>query len=103
MALAMAAYLAAVVFLLERTGIGCIFRYFLGIPCPGCGLTRAFRALLRLDFVGALRYNPLIFSLPYVFLYILIPLTGKLYDRILLGIGIFAILNWVIRILWGAV
>lgn len=37
----------------------CPFDYFLGIPCPGCGMTRAFLALLRLDFEEAFYYHPL--------------------------------------------
>lgn len=36
---------------------GCLFHYLTGFLCPGCGNTRAVRALLSLDFVGALRYN----------------------------------------------
>lgn len=32
-----------------------------GIPCPGCGLTRATLALFHGDLGGALRYHPLVF------------------------------------------
>ena len=32
-----------------------------GFPCPGCGLTRAGFALLRLDLAGALRIHPFIY------------------------------------------
>lgn len=32
----------------------------LGIPCPGCGLTRATLALLHGDLRGALRFHPLV-------------------------------------------
>lgn len=37
----------------------CPFRFFLGIPCMGCGMTRAMLACLRLDFVSAFYYHPL--------------------------------------------
>ena len=30
-----------------------------GLSCPGCGMTRAFFALLRLDFSSAFYYHPL--------------------------------------------
>ena len=33
--------------------IGCIFRLMTGIPCPGCGMTRAWLAALRLDYAVA--------------------------------------------------
>ena len=46
----------------------CIFRKATGIYCPGCGSTRALRALFAGDFLAALRYNPfsvaVIFALP---------------------------------------
>lgn len=37
----------------------CIFRKFTGLLCPGCGNTRAVLALLRFDFIKALKFNPL--------------------------------------------
>jgi hypothetical protein len=37
----------------------CPSALFLGIPCPGCGLTRASLLLLSGDFAGALRMHPL--------------------------------------------
>lgn len=35
----------------------CIFKYIFGISCPGCGLTRSFRAIINLDFYTSVRYN----------------------------------------------
>ena len=37
----------------------CLFRRETGLDCPSCGLTRAFRAMGRLDVRAAIRYNPL--------------------------------------------
>lgn len=50
--------LAAAVLLLD---IGCPIRRLTGIPCPGCGMTRACLAALRLDFAEAFRLHPLWF------------------------------------------
>jgi len=38
-----------------------------GIPCPGCGLTRATLALLRGDIHAALRFHPLVWLLAPLF------------------------------------
>jgi hypothetical protein len=46
------------------TGIGCPFRFLFGIPCPGCGMTRAILSGLRLDFNSAFYYHPLWFLMP---------------------------------------
>ena len=43
--------------------IPCLFRKFTGFYCPGCGITRMFLSILRLDFYQAFRYNPLVFIL----------------------------------------
>jgi len=43
--------------------IPCVFRLVAGIPCPACGLSRAFLYVLRLDFFAALRMNILLLPL----------------------------------------
>lgn len=41
----------------------CPLRWTFGISCPGCGMTRAAMALLRLDFAGAFLAHPGIYPL----------------------------------------
>lgn len=41
-------------------GIPCIFHLVTGLLCPGCGISRMFLALLKLDFALAARYNLLV-------------------------------------------
>ena len=53
---------AAIAFLylvFHMTGVGCPLKYITGISCPGCGMTRAWGAVLRLDFAAAFRFHPL--------------------------------------------
>ena len=49
--------LAAVLVLL--LDVGCVFRRVTGVPCPGCGMTRAYLAAARLDFGAAFFFHPL--------------------------------------------
>lgn len=43
---------------------GCPIRYFTGIACPGCGMSRALFALLQFDFALAYEMHPLVFLMP---------------------------------------
>lgn len=43
---------------------GCPIRNATGIPCPGCGMSRAWMAALRLDLAGAMEYHPMFWSIP---------------------------------------
>lgn len=44
---------------MELVGITCPIRFVTGVSCAGCGMSRAWLALLRLDFAQAFRYHPL--------------------------------------------
>ena len=48
---------------LEALGITCPILFLTGISCAGCGMSRAWMALLRLDVSAAFQYHPL-FWLP---------------------------------------
>ena len=48
----------------------CIFRSTTGVPCPGCGMTRAVFSLITLDIPSAAFYHPMVFFLPVLFLFI---------------------------------
>ena len=43
-------------FLVQKLYI-CPFKIIFNIPCPGCGLTRAFKCIMRLKFLEALKYH----------------------------------------------
>ena len=45
----------------------CVFRSLTGIPCPGCGSTRAATAMLQGDLASSLASNPLAASAGLVF------------------------------------
>ena len=35
----------------------CLFKKIFKISCPACGLTRAFKEILKLNFISSLKYN----------------------------------------------
>ncbi len=57
---------------LTDIGIPCIFLLVTGLQCPGCGISRMLMALVRLDFVSAFHYNPVVLLTAPMILFILI-------------------------------
>ena len=49
----------------------CPFRLLFGIPCAGCGMTRAIIEAIHLNFKGAFYYHPLFFIIPTVVIFFL--------------------------------
>lgn len=92
-----------VIFLLWLFQIPCIYQYLFSIPCPGCGMTRAMLAALRLDLNSAFRYHPMFWSIPVLYLYLL--MDGGLFRTkwldltILIAIGAGFLINWVVKFL----
>jgi hypothetical protein len=77
---ALAAFAAVVLIyvIMSAVGIGCPIKYITGISCPGCGMTRAYLSVLRLDMMSAFEYHPLWFCVPVVaFLLLLFKLKGR--------------------------
>ena len=50
----------------------CWVKGLIGIPCPGCGLTRAYLSLLHCDVPAAFRFHPLFPVIPFIAVVILL-------------------------------
>lgn len=57
----------------------CLFHFVTGLPCPGCGGTRAFVSLLRGDLVQSFLYHPVV---PFCFLLYVIFMLTQTISRI---------------------
>lgn len=76
-------FVCGILLLMHFLEITCPIRYFLKIPCPTCGTTRALLALFRLDWAGYCSYN--IMALPVTFVVVLfIHYKGLRNNRIFL-------------------
>ena len=56
----------------DRDVITCPLKRFTAVPCPTCGATRCVLCLAQGDLLGALLYNPLLFSVLSVLAIILL-------------------------------
>ena len=54
-----------ILFVLIITVYKCPIKAIFGVDCPGCGMTRAFRALVVLDIKAAFQYHQL-FAIPII-------------------------------------
>lgn len=93
-------YFGMAYFIMGRLGIPCVFKVLFGIPCPGCGMTRALFALLRGDLAAAFKYNAVIFLMPYVFWYLFFGSKRRIHKILLLTVALVATVNWVIHIIF---
>ena len=75
----------------------CPVQLIFGIPCPGCGMTRAYLALLRLDFAAAFEYHPL-FPIPAIaFVYHIFRRKIKLNKKIEIAFLILFLILFLVR------
>lgn len=94
----------------EKTGFGlpCVFHSLTGLYCPGCGGTRAVRALLKGDLWMSFQYHPLVLYTVFAFLlemiFRLLPGIRKdpessnrrIRIYILAGAGV-VVVNWIFK------
>lgn len=69
----------------------CLVKRTIGIPCPGCGMSRACYYLLTMQFKTAFVYHPLVFVMPLI-------MSVLLFS----GYGIFNRL-YTSKIFWGII
>ena len=50
-------------------GNACILKNITGLPCPSCGLTRAYYAVLGGDIKTAFFCHPLFWAVPFIFIF----------------------------------
>lgn len=81
----------------------CPIRAVIGIPCPGCGLTRAWLAAFQLDFYAAILHHPMFWSIPLLYLCFL--LDGRLFQQKWANCSFYGLiftgflLQWLLRLL----
>lgn len=61
----------------QLTGTSCVLRSITGLPCPGCGLTRALLAALHGGLAAAWQLHPLFWLAPLILLAVLILLVFR--------------------------
>lgn len=94
--------LAAFYIFMYFADVGCFFQNVFGVPCPGCGMTRALISALKLDVKAALEFHPMVFSLPLIAWYIFN--NGRLFKNrkadiaVLSLIGIGFIICYIIKL-----
>ena len=84
--------LASLVIVLQTQRSICVIYNTTGLPCPSCGMTRAFLYLAKLDFAEAFHYHPLFPMVPLLFFSYL-----KGNQKLLITICLIFIVVWLIR------
>lgn len=92
------------ILILMMDGNLCVFKGIIGLPCPGCGLTRAILSLLRFDLKNAFFYHPL-FLIPPLLVLVLAFRKKSLFNSIYRSNAFWCVLAllfigvWVIRMI----
>lgn len=85
------------------TPIECIFLSLTGLPCPGCGMTRALLSAVTLNFKSAFSYHFMFWSVPI--LYICYLFDGRLFKSKPLNTVLYAVIgagfavNWILKLI----
>lgn len=58
------AMMGGLILLFMILGIPCPIKLLTGINCAGCGITRSYKSLLRLDLIAAFEFHPIFWVVP---------------------------------------
>ncbi|MGL4572688.1 MAG: DUF2752 domain-containing protein [Clostridium sp.] len=83
--------------------IQCILKTFIGVPCPGCGMTRAWVEAISGNFIEAFRFHPLFLAAPILTVLIMIRINevnskySRFIDIAIVVITVLFILVYIFR------
>lgn len=77
----------------------CGIKLLFGIPCPTCGMTRAYFAVFHGDFQAAFDYHPLFWLLPLCLLLCVIIKNKSARRAVLIICGILYLTLYIIRMI----
>ncbi|MDY6863391.1 MAG: DUF2752 domain-containing protein [Thermodesulfobacteriota bacterium] len=86
-------------FILDNSPLLCPFKTLTGIPCPGCGMGRAFLSLAGFQICDAFKFHPFSFFLLSFFLLQIFPFKNRV-DRILNRRHIYLFMLFVLIFWW---
>lgn len=84
--------------------IGCPIKFFTGLSCPGCGLSRAWFAFIGFHPLEALAYHPLFWMVPFAVAICVTPANGRsgvVKNLLLITIIALFLITWVVRFFFG--
>ena len=89
--------------IIESFGVTCPIKYITGISCAGCGMSRAWIALLHFNIHDAFMYHPLFFLPPVVVIVMLLKskINIKIYKIIIFTIIIMFAIVYICRLIWS--
>ena len=76
----------------------CLSKALFGVPCPMCGMTRAYASLLKFDLSAAMYYNPAFWVFPLICISGVLAAADKKRTR--LWVTVFALLIAVLLAVW---
>ena len=98
--------MTAMLIKLKISGLDCLIKELTGLPCPTCGMTRAYKSLLRGEILMAFIYNPAFLTYPAAIVFCILTLISKKHKRlfaILFFLVIFILFAvWFIRLINGS-
>lgn len=97
------AAIVVVYIIMEAFGVTCPIKFITGISCAGCGMSRAWVALLHFDIKKAFSYHPLFWLPPIVVIVLLCKnkMNIKIYKIIMFTTILSFVIVYLYRMIWG--
>ena len=78
--LVLALVLILIFLIVYKLNLPCLFKSVFHFPCPSCGMTRALRAIFRLEIIASFKYNILAFP---IIIIAIISMVLAIFDMVL--------------------